>query len=453
MGSRTRYAVVGTGGRAGMYIGAICGPHRDTAELVGMCDPSRVRMAFYNDRLLGFLGLDPAPTYHPDAFDAMVAETAPDVVIVTSVDATHHSYMVRALDLGCDVVCEKPMTTTAEHAQAILDAVERTGCNLRVTFNYRYLWGPQQLRRLVAEGAVGRPRHVNFEWVLDTAHGADYFRRWHREKQHSGGLLVHKATHHFDLVNWWLDSWPHEVFAHGALAFYGRANAEARGERYTYDRYTGVAEAAHDPFAIDLDADPGMKGLYRDAEAETGYLRDRNVFGDGITAEDTMSVSARYRNGTILTYSLVAYAPWEGFTVAITGDRGRVELDQFDLAGMLFVGGEGAQERAVRHGQLPDRIGSEVRVYPMFGEPWRSTPDESETGHFEADQAILAEIFGGRPGPDPLGREATHLDGAASVLLGVAANEAIARGAPVRVDDLVRLPDPRTPSRRPPVRP
>ena len=42
------------------------------------------------------------------------------------------------------------------------------------------------------------------EWLLDTRHGADYFRRWHRNKNNSGGLMVHKATHHFDLVNWWM---------------------------------------------------------------------------------------------------------------------------------------------------------------------------------------------------------------------------------------------------------
>jgi predicted dehydrogenase len=439
MGERTRYAVVGTGGRAGMYIGSICGPHRETSELVAMCDPSRVRIDHYQRTILGFLGVDPVPAYDPGDFERMVTDTSPDVVIVTSVDATHHLYITRGLDLGCDVVTEKPMTTDAEKAQLVLDAVERSGRSLRVTFNYRYLWGSQRLRELVGGGAVGTPKHVSFEWVLDTSHGADYFRRWHREKASSGGLLVHKATHHFDLVNWWIDSWPEEVFAHGALAFYGRANAEARGEHYDYDRYTGVAEARDDPFAIDLTEDRTLEGLYLEAEDETGYRRDRNVFGDGITAEDTMSVSARYRNGVILTYSLVAYSPWEGFRVSITGDRGRVELEHVETAGLVFVGGED-QERAGRAHGLEDRVGTEVRVFPMFGDAWREPSPVEDLGHFAADEAILAEILGGAPGPDPLGRSATHLDGAASIALGIAANESIARGAPVRVDELIPLP-------------
>ena len=50
-------------------------------------------------------------------------------------------------------------------------------------------------------GVIGNVVSVDFHWLLDTRHGADYFRRWHRNKRNSGGLLVHKATHHFDLVN------------------------------------------------------------------------------------------------------------------------------------------------------------------------------------------------------------------------------------------------------------
>ena len=53
-------------------------------------------------------------------------------------DRTHHTYIIRAMELGCDVITEKPMTVDEEKCQAILDAVERTGRNVRVTFNYRY---------------------------------------------------------------------------------------------------------------------------------------------------------------------------------------------------------------------------------------------------------------------------------------------------------------------------
>jgi predicted dehydrogenase len=88
------------------------------------------------------------------------------------------------------------MTIDVEKMSAIFDAIERTGKALRVTFNYRYSPTYTKYRQLLMQGVIGRPLAVDFAWLLDTSHGADYFRRWHREKQNSGGLLVHKATHH-----------------------------------------------------------------------------------------------------------------------------------------------------------------------------------------------------------------------------------------------------------------
>jgi predicted dehydrogenase len=199
---------VGTGTRAGMFVEAIAVTYRDTAELVGLCDLSQTRMDWHNRRLRSLARLKPRPTYLADRFDRMVRERKPDTVIVTTVDATHHLYITRAMELGCDVITEKPMTTDAAKMRAIFDAIERTGRSLRVTFNYRYAPAHTVLRRLMMEGVVGRPLCVNFSWLLDARHGADYFRRWHRERQNSGGLLVHKATHHFDLVNRWIGSHP-----------------------------------------------------------------------------------------------------------------------------------------------------------------------------------------------------------------------------------------------------
>src|SRR5690606_23821425 len=109
------------------------------------------------------------------------------------------------------------------------DAVEATGRAVTVTFNYRYSPRNSALKEVIASGRIGEVTSVHFEWVLDTAHGADYFRRWHRDKDVSGGLLVHKSSHHFDLVNWWLADAPTRVYASGGLRFYGADAAARRG--------------------------------------------------------------------------------------------------------------------------------------------------------------------------------------------------------------------------------
>lgn len=70
-----------------------------------------------------------------------------------------------------------------------------------------------------------------------------------------------------------------------------------------------------------------LKAMYLDAEGEDSYYRDQSVFGDGISIEDPMGVMVRYRSGAILTYSLAAYSPVEGFRVAFTGTKARLELE------------------------------------------------------------------------------------------------------------------------------
>ncbi len=432
MSRRKRYAIVGTGSRAGMFVDAITQTYAEFAQLVGFCDISRTRMNWHNAQLQK-RGLAPAPAFHADDFERMLAETKPDTVIVTTVDAWHHYYIARALDAGCDVISEKPLTTTLDRLQAIDAARRRSGKSLRVTFNYRYAPAYARFRQLIAEGAVGKPLAVDFSWLLDTSHGADYFRRWHRQKANSGGLLVHKATHHFDLVNWWIDSVPAQVFALGDLMFYGRDNAAARGERYAYERYTGVDAARDDPFALFLDDKAAYRGLYLEAEAETGYQRDQNVFGEPITAEDTMTVTARYANGALLSYCLVAYAPWEGLRVAVTGTRGRVEMDITES--VTHLKSDSASAAASKGAFKATRI----RAFPMFGEPCEVDAPRVEGGHGGADPLMLAQLFAPEAAPDPLRQAASFRDGAASILVGIAANLSIETGELIKIDELFDL--------------
>lgn len=421
-----RYAIVGTGERAGVFIDAILRTYGEVAELVALCDISPTRMAWYNSKITEITGQPPLPTFPDGEFEDMILVSRPDVVIVTTIDSTHHHYIIRAMEMGCDVISEKPMTTDETRAAAIFKAINQTGRDLQVTFNYRYSPLASKVREIISEGVIGKPQHINFSWILDTSHGADYFRRWHREKDNSGGLLIHKATHHFDLINWWIDSTASEVFAMGDLRFYGKANAEARGESYDYERYTGQSGTSDDPFSIDLDNHEQFKGLYRDAESDSGYIRDKNVFSDGVTTEDTLSLTARYRSGALLTYSLVAYSPREGCQIAITGDKGRLEIGLEGRFGRTFVACNGEAD-----------CSTHIRVYPMFGEPATIEIPHPTGGHGGADPAMLEQILSPDPTPDPLRRNANHHDGAASILMGAAANRSIETGQLIKIDDLM----------------
>ena len=440
MAEKKRYAIVGTGSRATMWIDALTTTYRDHTQLVGMCDTSMTRMKYHANRIIDGLKHPPVPMYLAEKFDQMVKETKPDVVITTTVDCFHDVYITRAMQLGCDVITEKPMTTDADKGRKIFDAIDKTGRTLRVAHNYRYSTHSTALREQLMKGVIGTPLEVDFSWVLDTSHGADYFRRWHREMDKSGGLLVHKASHHFDLVNWWIQARPKRVFANAGLKFYGKENAAQRGQTYSYQRYTGVADAKDDPFALSLDKDPVLKALYLDAEMETGYLRDRNVFGEGpgappITIYDTHAVTVDFSNGVKMNYSLIAYSPWEGLRVAITGTKGRIEL--YDKHGSHIMRGQSDSELALEQARAHEQS---LKLFPMFGIPTQIEIPEAKGGHGGGDPVMLDDIFLPAPPPDPFGRAATHIDGAAAVLIGASANKSIATGQAIQCDDLLKLP-------------
>ncbi|UOE95266.1 Gfo/Idh/MocA family oxidoreductase [Alkalihalobacillus sp. LMS39] len=427
--NKLKYVLVGTGGRAEFFYGALAKDFKETAELVAFCDVNETRMNYANQLLIEKYKHSKVPTYRASEFENMIATEKPDVVIVTTVDRTHHTYIIKALELGCNVITEKPMTVDTEKCQAILDAVNRTGKEVRVTFNYRYAPHNTKIRELIRDGVIGEVFSVHFEWALDTQHGADYFRRWHRNKRNSGGLLVHKSTHHFDLVNFWLGTEPDTVYANGGLRFYGKENAESRGVTQFYQRAHGSEYAKDDTFALHLEKNEHLKAMYLDAEHEDGYYRDQSVFGDGIDIEDTLAVIVQYKNKAILTYSLNAYLPWEGFIISFNGSKGRIEVKVREQS-YVNSGGEKSEEGAIEE--------KSIQVIPMFDPSYEVEVEEKEGGHGGGDPLLLQDLFG-VPRADALHRAASHVDGARSILTGIAGNLSLRTGQAVKVDQLVKF--------------
>ncbi|QJU55700.1 Gfo/Idh/MocA family oxidoreductase [Herbiconiux sp. KACC 21604] len=434
--TRLRYALVGTGSRAQMYLDAIAGQHSDVAELVAWTDtnPGRQQWSLAQRPELG------SPVrFEPDALAEAIRTHRIDRVIITSPDFTHADYIVESLDAGADAIVEKPLTTTEDGVRRIAEAVERTGRTVTITFNYRYSPRNTELKRVIASGEIGEVTSVHFEWMLDTAHGADYFRRWHRDKASSGGLLIHKSSHHFDLVNWWLAAAPTRVFASGGLRFYGAENAAARGLGPRPSRGTGDSPL-RDAFSLDLRTDPVWEGLYLQQESFDGYLRDRDVFDEGITIEDNLSLVVDYDQGASMSYSLTAHSPWEGYTVSVNGTKGRAELSVVER-GIVLVDEDG--RTVVDPSARPDLVtddparpvGDRLLVQHHFGTAREVPIPVAEGGHGGGDAQLLRDVFDGAQ-PDPLGRTAGWLEGVRSVVVGLAGNRSLETGQAVRIAEL-----------------
>lgn len=412
---KKRYCLVGTGSRgSSMWGKRLVDNYPDVVEFVGLCDRNPGRVAYAKQ----FMGVS-CPTYIDTEFDKMISETRPDVVLVNTTDCYHAKYICRAMELGCDVITEKPMATDEKMCQEILDTEKRTGRKVLVTFNYRYNPEAEKIREILTSGELGQVTSVDYNYYLDTSHGASYFRRWHGFIQYGGSLWVHKATHHFDLLNWWLGAEPREVHAYGELRRYGWNGPF---------RHTNCRSCPHRTkceFFYDITKSERSMRLYVDHEKYDGYAPDGCLFREEINIWDTMTATVRYHNDIILTYSLNAFMPYEGYLAGFNCTGGRLDV-------------------RVYHAQpWPQKALAEFRVTPNFGKTRTFELSESEehtagdAGHWGADRKMQDMIFRGTP--DPMEQTAGSRAGATSILTGIMARRSIEWKRPVEVSELVKF--------------
>jgi predicted dehydrogenase len=406
-GGRRRYALVGTGVRGvAMWGRDLTQKYADVVEFVGLCDVNPLRLAV-GKRIIGA----DCPTF--TSLDAMLSQTKPDALIVTTVDTTHADCIVQALERGIDVITEKPMVIDDAQLRRVLDAEKRTGRRVIVTFNYRYAPKHQKIKELLLAGEIGRVSSVDFSWYLDTSHGADYFRRWHRLREKGGSLWVHKATHHFDLINWWLASEPEVVSAVQSLNNYGRKGP------FRHSHCRPCPHQAKCPFYWDITKSPRLVELYVGPEKADGYHRDGCVFREDVNVPDTMNAVVRYANGVNMSYSLNTFMPIEGYRLAFNGTKGRLEVRDYER--QPWNPGEETEMHLVRN------FGERVKV---------EIPNLGEGGHGGGDDRLRDLVFRNPSVPAHL-RLPDSRAGAMSCLTGIAALKSGDLGRPVKISELL----------------
>jgi len=421
-----KYVLVGTGARGtGGYIRPLTEELSDCAQLSAVCDPNEKRAY----AALKFAGNTTAKVYTD--FDLMLKNEKPDVVIVTTKDCTHDEYIIKAMEFGCDVLSEKPLTTDEVKFNAIYDCMKRTGKKVTTTFNCRFFPFYVKIKELLKSGTIGDVLSVNYEWLLDTSHGADYFRRWHRERRNSGSLLIHKCTHHFDLLNWFLGQDPVKVNAFGTRRFYGNTR-ENRSERCLDCPHKCSCE-----FYYDIEKRPLDVALYREVEDADGYFRDKCVFSDEIDIEDSVALNIKYSGGTVVSYSFTAHSPYEGPKFVFNGTKGRME------ASAVYSITEG-------------KVKNEIKIYDRFSDvitydfDTRGLVAETNAGSGASRDVLYGGGHGGsdhimrqmliRGGfADMLGQVADIKAAAMSIGIGIAANKSMAEDRAVYISELFDL--------------
>ncbi len=427
--TKRRYAVCGVSSRAiTMYMGPVTRDFSDSSEIVGMLDIDPMR---FDIARRDVPKLENVPCYMAEDFDKMIQETRPDALLVVCMDCHHVDYILKGLALDLDVICEKPLCTNTPDVIRVIEAEKKSKGRVISTFNYRYAPVHRKLREMVLEGKIGRVTHVDLNWYIDIRHGSSYFNRWNRMRENSGSLSIHKSSHHFDLVNWWVDGVPETVHAFGALNHYGpegEFNPEKVDGRHCSDCKNKLDCAYRARWMtrtqVENLADDHINSLDEDTYGRlfTDYRPDMCIFDSEINIHDTFVANVRYKNGVLLNYSANFSTPWEGYRLAINGTRGRIETEEWGGVGTVSFPSEFSGRRFIDY-------------YPIFESKERIWIKDGKGTHGGGDPMILEDIF---LGPDPR-RKYKILADSRDALNSIAIGDAVFNS--IREDRLIRMSD------------
>lgn len=397
-----KVAFVGASVRICAFALAIKEKYSSTHELCAVMDVDKGKGKSFNE----FLGVN--MPYYGD-FDQMCEEAKPDLLLISTVDYYHCEYILKALAKNIPFICEKPLCVNIEQCREIVEAVEKTPDVFAATsHNARYHIAARTVKKLLDEGAIGKINSVDYAEMLDFDHGSSYFHRWNSRKKLSGGLQIHKSSHHFDKINWWISSRVKSLSAYGGLKAYGAAASPFHGEKCCTCEHKDECR-----FAVNYKNTNYINfDLYMNNKSEGSYLPDLCVFSPDVDIEDFLSVGMKYENGVYANYTLAAHCNYEGETIIFEGDKGRIEMTRRRIAG---------------------KNSSKVMLFRFGMEP-EEMKYEAEAGtHGGADNKLFEDLFG----DENSGKLATLEDGIQAVLTGIAVNEALKTGETIDVQELL----------------
>jgi predicted dehydrogenase len=235
-----RYALIGTGMMGVEHIRNIqLLPH---AQLVATADPNE------NSRKWAASAASEVPAY--EDYRRLLDEVDFEAVIIATPNYTHTDVLKDVLPTGKHVLCEKPLCTTIEDCRWVVDAVRHREALFWVGMEYRYSPPVTRFVEEVHAGTAGNLRMLSIR-----EHRFPFLPKvgdWNRFNRNTGGTLVEKSCHHFDLMRLVLRTEPVRVFATGGMDVnhlkeaYGGKAPDILDNAYVIVDFEGGAKALHD---------------------------------------------------------------------------------------------------------------------------------------------------------------------------------------------------------------
>lgn len=358
-------AIIGLGARGAETYGTYIKNHPDRAKVAAVCDTDPEKLKKYGDDY----GVAENLRF-TSAEDLFARGRLADVLIVASTDKDHYKQAVRALELGYDLLLEKPISPSAEECLEIGAAAEKYGRIAVVCHVMRYTAYYQELKRLLNAGTVGKIIAVNQTENVTWWHQAHAFVRGNfRNSGITSPMILQKCCHDMDLLRWLIDSPPLRVSSTGRLNYFKRENApEGSADRCISCKYRGKCAFDAVKFYIEdgfcqlpddkktttwpynmLCVDPTKEKLL---EALRTGKYGRCVYKCDNDVVDYEQAVIEFENGATGTLTMTGFTYDGGRQTKVMGTAGEIVLDE--ITGEISVGVYGKEKKIIKFTDLTD---------------------------------------------------------------------------------------------------
>ncbi|OGS43254.1 MAG: hypothetical protein A2539_10450 [Elusimicrobia bacterium RIFOXYD2_FULL_34_15] len=318
--------IIGAGLRGFFLVERLVKNFSDKVEISGLCDIDKNRLEFVKK----VFGLSREQCFLN--YEKLIKKKNLDAVIIATPDYTHADIAVKSFLYNKHILCEKPIATNYKDCLRILDAKKKSGKILQMGLVLRYSPLVQKTKELIQNNKIGDVKLIN---QLNFYYGGrTYFRRWNRFKKNTGGFGVHKSCHDFDLLNYFINSYPKRVSCFGSVnvftpnkKFGQRCSSCLISRKCPDNAYTFPIGAGH------INSPEGKKYA---KEYRKNYVDDVCLYNSEKDSTDHFVTIVEYENGAKANHTTCLYSSRTFQRFFIVGDCGEIEVDSAERDIKLF---------------------------------------------------------------------------------------------------------------------
>ena len=315
-GVKISIGIVGAGLRGFFFTERLVKHFSDKVE-VSLCDINKSRLEFVKE----VFGLSNEQCFLN--YKDLLKKKNLDAVIIATPDYTHADIAVESFRYNKHVLCEKPIATNYKDCLRILDTKKKSGRILQMGLVLRYSPLVQKVKELIQKDKVGDVKlinQVNFYYG-----GRTYFRRWNRFQKNTGGFGVHKSCHDFDLLNYFIDSYPKKVSCFGSVNVFTKK--KKYGQRCSECLISKFCPDNANTFPIGAGHINSPEGKKYAKEYRKNYIDDVCLYNSKKDTTDHFVTIIEYENGVKANHTTCLYSARTFHRFFIVGDSGEIEMD------------------------------------------------------------------------------------------------------------------------------